>query len=131
MLNNTKIEKLINDLIQAVNSAGKEDFGKIKDDQLGRLYFTTESLIAAFDNFIDKIDAEIINRGEIVIPELGQKIMKEDEPVLKIKKLSKTEIKAAETKQAEASKAAKNPAAKKPAAAVKKPAAKKPAAPKK
>lgn len=125
MITYAKLDKLIADLVAAANTAKAEDFAALKDIQIGKLYFATESLIGAVENFVEKIDSEIMKRDEIVIPELGQKIAKENEPVLKVKKLSKAEIKAAEAKPA-AKPAAKAKA--KPAAKPK--AAKKPAAPK-
>jgi hypothetical protein len=124
MVSYVKLEKIIADLIETANTVKAEDFAALKDVQIGKLYFATESLIGAVENFIEKIDTEIMKRNDIIIPEIGQKIVKESEPVLKIKKLSKAEIAAA---TAPAPKAA---AAKPKAAASAKPKAAAPAKPK-
>ncbi len=116
MVSYVKLEKVLADLVETANSAKAEDFAALKDTQIGKLYFATESLIGAVENFIEKIDTEIMKRNEIVIPELGQKIVKEAEPVLKVKKLSKAEIKAAESKPTAAKAADKAKAPKKAAA---------------
>ncbi|MDX9800851.1 MAG: hypothetical protein RBT69_05880 [Spirochaetia bacterium] len=129
MITYARLDKLITDLVAAANTAKAEDFAALKDIQIGKLYFATDSLIGAVENFVEKVDSEIMKRDEIVVLELGQKITKENEPVLKVKKMSKAEIKAAEAKPAV--KTASKPVAKakaKPAAKPK--AAKKPAAPK-
>ena len=117
MVSYVKLEKIIADLVETANTVKAADFAALKDVQIGKLYFATESLIGAVESFIEKIDTEIMKRDDIVIPEIGQKIVKESEPVLKIKKLSKAEITAAAAPAAAKPKAAAKPAAKPKAAA--------------
>ena len=120
MLNSAKVEKLMKDLAETVSKAEDQDLEKLTDEKLGKLYFSTDAFINAFDSFIDRIDSAIISRGGITIPDLGQKIVREDEPVLKIKKMSKAELKAAENKSNAAAESKKSSTAKKASSSRKK-----------
>ncbi len=128
MISYAKLEKLIADLVDVAKTSKADDYAALKDEQIGKLYFSTESLIGAVEAFVEKIDTEIMKRDEIIIPELGQKISKESEPVLKVKKLTKAELNAATAKPAAAKKPAAKKADTKKTAAAKPKAAKKPAA---
>lgn len=119
MLNFTKLNKALTGIIEQADSAADEDVAKLKDIQLAQLFISTENLLSALENFTEKIDNEIATRGEIFIPETGQKLTIETESIIKINKMTKKEIKDLEKNEAEITAAPKKAPVKKKSTAKK------------
>lgn len=114
MLSFAKLNKALEGIIDQSQSAIIEDVEKLKDIQLAQLFISTENLMTALEMLTEKIDNEIAARGEICVPEAGQKIVIETESVIKIKKMTKKELKDLEKSVAEkAAESKKAPAKKK------------------
>ena len=92
MLSFAKLNKALTGIIDQSEAAAAEDVEKLKDEQLATLFISTENLISALEKLTLKIDNEIATRGEIFLPETGQKLAIETESVIKVKKMSKKEI---------------------------------------
>ena len=116
MLNFTRLNKALTGITEQSNSATAEDVAKLKDIQLAQLFISTENIISALEKLTVKIDNEIANRGEIYLPETGQKLAIETESVITIKKMSKKEIKDLEKMEAETASAPKKAPVKKKSA---------------
>ena len=101
MLNFTKLNNALTGIITQSESATTEDVKKLKDIQLAQLFISTENIINALEDLTAKIDSEIATRGEILIPETSQMITIETESVIKLKKMTKKELKALEKKNEE------------------------------
>ncbi len=86
MLSFAKLNKALISITEQADSAANEDIEKLKDVQLGQLFVSTESILSALEKLTEKIDNEIATRGEIFLPEAGQKLVIETESVIKVKK---------------------------------------------
>lgn len=113
MLSFAKLNKSLAGIIEQSQSAAVEDVEKLKDIQLAQLFISTENLMTALETLTEKIDNEIATRGEICVPETGQKVAIETESVIKIKKMTKKELKDLEKIGAEKAAAPKKAPAKK------------------
>ena len=117
MLSFAKLNKALAGITDQADSAVNEDISKLKDVQLAQLFISTENVLSALEKLTEKIDNEIATRGEIFLPETGQKLAIETESLIKVKKMTKKEIKDLEKKEAEKAPAPKKaPAGKKTAA---------------
>ena len=101
MLSFAKLNKTLSGIIEQADSAVNEDIAKLKDNQLAQLFVSTENVLSALETLTEKIDNEIATRGEIYLPETGQKLSIETESIIKITKMTKKEIKDLEKKEAD------------------------------
>ena len=116
MLSFAKLNKALTAITEQADSALTEDILKLKDVQLAQLFVSTENVLSALEKLTEKIDNEIATRGEIYLPETGQKLAIETESIIKIKKMTKKEIKDLEKEEAEKAAVPKKAPAKKKAA---------------
>ncbi len=119
MLNFAKLNKALSGIVEQSEEATEEDVQKLKDIQLAQLFISTENLISALEKLTLKIDNEIATRGEIFLPETGQKLTIETESLIKVSKMTKKEIRDLEKMEAEKAAPAQKSAAKKKTAAKK------------
>ena len=93
MLSFAKLNKALEGIADQAASAVDEDMEKLKDVQLAQLFISTENVLTSLEKLTEIIDNEIATRGEIYLPETGQKLAIETESVIKVKKMTKKEIK--------------------------------------